>query len=204
MARRIVRIRLDAACENPNLRTGFKHPRLKAWVRENRGGLVRACLVLVRAWVAAGKPVGESMLGSYENWAAVLGGILGVAGVPGFLSNWVEMAGEVNSTDGAWRAMVGRWWERYRDTEVSGGDVYTLLADGDIDINLKPGTDQSRLSQLGFMLKKQVGKVYAGFRIERAAPNSHRNANGYRLRQVGGDGLAVEALAAVVADVNPM
>ena len=38
LARRAVRIRLDAKVERPWERTGFQHPNLREWVRANRGG----------------------------------------------------------------------------------------------------------------------------------------------------------------------
>ncbi len=87
IARRCVRIRIDAKRDMPWRRVGFKHDPLIGWVRENRGLLVRAALVLVQAWIAAGRPRCSARLGSFESWAAVLGGILQVAGVPGFLGN---------------------------------------------------------------------------------------------------------------------
>lgn len=46
MARRIVRIRLDANVEQPWHRSGFRHPDLMIWVRANRARLVSACLTL--------------------------------------------------------------------------------------------------------------------------------------------------------------
>ena len=83
MARRIVRIRLDARTDQPWRREGFRHPDLMGWVRANRGRLVAACLTLGQAWIAAGRPRGRRSIGSYEAWAQVLGGVLEVAGVDG-------------------------------------------------------------------------------------------------------------------------
>ena len=61
------------------------------WVRANRGRLVAACLTLGQAWIAAGRPRGRRSIGSYEAWAQVLGGVLEVAGIEGFLGNLDEM-----------------------------------------------------------------------------------------------------------------
>ena len=71
MARRLVRIRLDAHVERPWQRAGFRHPDLMTWVRANRARLVAACLTLCQAWIAAGRPRGTRTIGSYENWAQV-------------------------------------------------------------------------------------------------------------------------------------
>lgn len=48
-------------------RAGFEHDPLSEWVTESRGLLVRACLVLVRASLAAGRPRGRARLGSFES-----------------------------------------------------------------------------------------------------------------------------------------
>src|SRR5262249_30785828 len=87
IARRSVPIRLDPNDDQPHLRAGFRHPDLVGWVRENRPSLVSALLVLARAWVAAGRPLGTRTLGRFESWSRVLGGILDVAGVTGLLSD---------------------------------------------------------------------------------------------------------------------
>ncbi len=92
LPRRCYWIRLDAKVARPHLRSGFRHPNLRRWVRENRGELIGALLTLARAWFAAGKPqLNQIVLGSYESWAEVLGGILGHVGVPGFLGNSGEL-----------------------------------------------------------------------------------------------------------------
>lgn len=56
MATRVLRIRLDARCERPDLRT-FKRKDLLAYVREQRGALVHAVLTILRAYISAGKPM---------------------------------------------------------------------------------------------------------------------------------------------------
>jgi hypothetical protein len=64
LARRSVLIRLDANVERPAERKGFRHPNLLAYARGNRGQLVWACLTLIQAWVAAGRPSGSENLAS--------------------------------------------------------------------------------------------------------------------------------------------
>jgi hypothetical protein len=89
LAGRIVPIQIDAGVENPSTRTGFRH-RLPDWAREHRGDLVSAALSLVLVWDRAGRPEPSDdvpAFGGYESYRGVIGGILDVAGVPGFLSN---------------------------------------------------------------------------------------------------------------------
>src|SRR5690606_18604051 len=58
IARRTLLIELVPQSEHPWLRVreSFKHEPLMDWVQANRGRLVWACLVLIQAWLAAGRP----------------------------------------------------------------------------------------------------------------------------------------------------
>jgi putative DNA primase/helicase len=85
--RRGVRIRVDARMEHPEDRDSFRHDDLRGWIREHRGDLIWAALTLARAWVAKGQPRCQERMGSFEDWSAVMGGILDVVGIPGFLAN---------------------------------------------------------------------------------------------------------------------
>ncbi|MCX4468744.1 hypothetical protein OOK41_00160 [Micromonospora sp. NBC_01655] len=57
LPRRTIRTVIDPGQPNPELRTGFAIDNLEGWVKERRGELLHALLTLVRAWVAAGKPL---------------------------------------------------------------------------------------------------------------------------------------------------
>src|SRR5262249_20571338 len=78
LARRTVRIRLDAKRDRPWLRSGFKHEAIRQWVGENRSSLVHAALVLVHAWISEGQPRNPKgvTLGMFEEWSVTMGGIL--------------------------------------------------------------------------------------------------------------------------------
>ncbi len=89
LARRTVLITLDPKTSKPGKRDRamFTH-NLSKWVPANRGDLVWACLTLIQNWVAQGKvEQTEEVLASYENWSGIMGGIIGAAGIKGFLGN---------------------------------------------------------------------------------------------------------------------
>jgi hypothetical protein len=72
----------------------YKHPDLKAWVKENRGQILSAIFTIVKGWIYAGKPAPSDTvvrMGGFEQWRDVIGGILEYAGIPGFLGNVSEM-----------------------------------------------------------------------------------------------------------------
>ncbi|MBI1338474.1 MAG: hypothetical protein GC164_16145 [Phycisphaera sp.] len=73
MGRRCLYIRLDAPEERPELRTGFQHPDLMAYVIEHRGELLVHALTVLRAYCAAGKPCQTlPSFGSFEGWSALV------------------------------------------------------------------------------------------------------------------------------------
>lgn len=96
LVRRLVMIDLNANSAQPEKRKGngegpdakWRHPDIMAYVRENRGRLVWACLTLIQNWIAKGmKECDSAILNSYEVWSRVMGGILRDAGIKGFLGN---------------------------------------------------------------------------------------------------------------------
>lgn len=133
LARRCVWIRLDANVEKPWERTEFKHKNLIGWARGNRDALVTAALTFVRAWVDKGMPLyTKRTKGSYEAWAGVMGGILEVVGIPGFLDNETELYERVVSKNDLLIDFVKAWWERQQALEgkrqaeiIAGGESKT-------------------------------------------------------------------------------
>ena len=96
---------------DPFTRTGFKHPKLLQWIRANRGQLVWSLLILVQHWIAEGQPRGTEVMGSFEEWIGVVGGILGAAGIDGLLANQQEfrgMGGQYRRRVKTVRGCVGR------------------------------------------------------------------------------------------------
>jgi hypothetical protein len=177
LARRVVWIRLDARMETPESRSGFRHPNLPAYVRGQRTELVHAALTLVRAWLAAGRPAGGQTMGSFENYVAVMGGILGVAGVPGFLANADELRRRSDVETADWRAFVLAWWQRWGEARVGVSDLATLLwEDGGkrtdlLTTQVSAPTERGALTQLGMRVSRKRDCVIAGYRITAADPD---------------------------------
>ncbi|MGE0580495.1 hypothetical protein, partial [Reyranella sp.] len=160
MARRIVRIRLDARVDQPWRREGFRHPDLMSWVRANRPRLVTACLTLCRAWLAAGRPRGGRMIGSYETWSRIMGGVLEVAGIEGFLANLDEMLAAADGEGAVWRSFIGAWWDRFGTAEVGTGDLYEVGLTCEPPLPLGAGGDRSQRTRLGKALVRMRDRVF--------------------------------------------
>lgn len=160
MARRLLRIRLDPHEERPWQRTGFRHPDLMTWVRANRPRLVAACLTLCQAWIAAGKPRGARTIGSFENWAHVVGGVLEVAGIPCFLGNLDEMMEASDSEGAGWSAFIGAWWDRFGTAEVGAADLFDVALFCDPAPPITGHTDRAQKTSFGIAIKKMRDRVF--------------------------------------------
>jgi hypothetical protein len=175
MARRTIRIRLDAKVERPWQREGFRHPNLREWVAENRAQIVRAILVMVRAWLDAGRPEGQKTIGMYENWAKVIGGILDVAKVPGFLGNLEKFYEAVESGTSPWFEFLLTWHEQHDQNETTTADLMPIaLGCGLVDDN----AGRSQRVRLGRMLAEHKDRV---FTLEK----EDRTTKQVRLEQAG-------------------
>jgi hypothetical protein len=111
MIRRINLVRLEPDCEQPEQRTGFRHPDLFRWVADNRPRLVRAALTILRAYHAAGRPRVElTPWGSYEGWSAAVRAPLVFAGMPDPYETRVKLE-EGDNEAGTLGALLEGWQE---------------------------------------------------------------------------------------------
>jgi hypothetical protein len=190
MARRLVRIRLDARVDQPWRRNGFRHPDLIAWVHANRADLVAACLSLCRGWIAAGRPRGGKHIGSFEAWAAVMGGLLEANGVPGFLGNIDEMLEASDGEGAVWRVFVGQWWDRFGTAEVGTSGLYELAINCEPPLPLGTGGDRSQRTRLGKALARMRDRVFdiAGLKARIQAIGVSHQARRWQLTLEGEHG----------------
>lgn len=189
IARRTIPIRLDPGVELPEYRTGFRHPDLLAWAMANRAQLVSACVSLVRAWLDAGRPEGQQTLGSYEAWARVMGGILAVAGVDGFLGGRERLYAESDRETAEWRALCEAWWETYADHPVTAKEVFEVAKERGLLLGLWGGRSAlSAQQRIGRALAAMRDRVFGQFRIRSAGRDGHTNSAAYRLEENLGRG----------------
>jgi len=186
--RRTVWIRLDAHVERPEDRTDFKHPQIEQWVSANRAVIVSALCRLVSEWVGQGRPFYTGRkLGSYEEWSKVIGGILQVADVPGFLGNIEALRDSADSEEPSWAAFYERWYEHFEEMNVKTGELREIFEEDDALRGLLGGKDEfSRATRLGHLIKKRVDMIAGGYKVERTG--QHRRAGTYRLVKFAREG----------------
>ena len=182
LARRIIPIRLDAGVERPEERQGFRHADLPGWVREHRSELVSACLSLIQAWLDAGQPRGAATLGRYESWAGVMGGILGVSGVPGFLGGRERLHSEADKETTEWASFCEAWWSTFGERAVTSSELFDVAKDRKLLLDLWGGRDALAASQrFGRGLTSRRDRVFGGFKLQNAGKDTVTKSNAYRL-----------------------
>jgi hypothetical protein len=128
LPRRCYWIRVDAQLSEPWRDRTFKHPKLAAWVLDKRGHLLSAILTLARAWFVAGQPPAATpVLGSFEEWCRIIGGILNFAGIEGFLANLGELYRNSDPSMAAWEAFLSELLDQMPGAGFKTSDVVTRL-----------------------------------------------------------------------------
>jgi len=192
MPRRCYRIRLDAMDAQPWLINGpgdekeYKYDPLIPYVAQNRGEILKAVFTMTRAWILADRPPSTNpILGSYEEWSKILGGILEFAGVENFLGNLTDMYSDMDTDTDQWALFLSTWYAIQKIQVDWAGGITTAqliaymkkLSGERLVENLPPPLDgawdgpEKRFAQI-------VGNVFASKRDTMFAP-------GYRLRKMG-------------------
>ncbi len=131
LPRRCVLARMDPQDARPWLRdrSAFRHPDLLAWAKRERGRIIAAVLTIARAWIRDGRrvPDGTPRLAVFEDWCEVLGGMLAVMQVDGFLGNLVRQYEEADLEGPQWGAFLERWHERFGEKPVTVAELVEEL-----------------------------------------------------------------------------
>jgi hypothetical protein len=161
LQRRTVSVRLNARCARPEARTGWRHPDLLGYTASHADRLLSALIALVEAWRGAGCPLGTATLGSYEAWAGLLGGILDVAGVVGFLGDRAERIAEVDPETAEWAGLLHAWMgEPALRGRRPAGDLARVCAERGLLLGvLGDGSAMSQARRLGAALGRMRGRV---------------------------------------------
>ncbi len=182
IARRTIRIRLDAQMERPHERTQFLHSDLKGWATEHRGDLLWAITVLVRAWLIAGRPSGSRSMGTFEAWARVMGGILDLACIPGLLANQRRFVDESTPDSRLWNLIFEQWSRRFGERSVSVSDLFDLIKSEGLPLELRGHEVHAQKTSLGMTLRQQRDRQYGRYRLEWAG--ERQGAQRWRLLEV--------------------
>ena len=198
MPRRCYWVRLDPKMAHPELRTEFRHPRILEWVTANRPAIVRAQLIMGRAWfVANNRPIGKIVIGSFESFCEIVGGILEYAGVDGFLDNYKRMVTRSDSITEAWEPFLIKLHDLYGSEDFRVSDLYRTISEdfreNELALSLPESVYQKFVDKerRGFVIS--LGKAFKGIEgrrigdqeycLERGEPDAHTNSQKWRIRK---------------------
>ena len=198
MARRGYRIRLDAKVSNPSGRTTFKRIDQEQldWVSSHRGELIAALLTIIRGWWAAGKPRAEvPAFGSFNTWARTAGGILGHAGVTGFLANLETVQRESDEESLQWEQFLRALVLTFRRKDFTTAEIVDHAAHnrGLLSYSFPDeiGHPDERTNEGAASLQRRLGKALSRkcgtrfgeleLRIEKSTPDSHTKTQRWRV-----------------------
>lgn len=183
LTRRCIRVRIDPRVDRPWKRTSFKHSEIATWAKENRSALVGAIVTLIRAWMAAAKPLDRARLGSFERWSSVIGGILNIAGVPGFLANLDQLYEAADVEGQAWREFTAAWWQAFRGEPKKVSELNQFCEERELMLRLRgDGSLRSQQTRMGSALGSFRDRSFDGLRIVRAgAASKHKGIAMYSL-----------------------
>lgn len=194
ITRRVYRIALRPRYANPQDRasSSFRHPGvsgldLGSWTRANRRELMVSILTLVRAWFAAGSPFPKRgvSFGSFEAWERIVGGIVEVGGLPGFLDNLKVWRSESDFDSQYWTGHLAWCREQFGTRTFRTADVKTkALTLGTEHYAAPPRLDDPSEKTYGKALGEAYGRIrsrrYDGYWLERVG-SAHGHVSAYQV-----------------------
>jgi hypothetical protein len=128
LVRRTITILIDPNMANPETRVDFAIPDLPRWVAENRNEILWSLLVLIRHWVASGRPApARRQSDGFAAWEMAVGGILAAGGIQGAFDAESGKRAAAGGDDDGLAALLDHLRERFGDSSWS---VAEALAPG--------------------------------------------------------------------------
>jgi hypothetical protein len=114
LPRRSYLVQMDAKSPRPweRITKEFHHEDILGWVTAHRAEVLAKIMIMARAWVVAGRPAGKhtKVLGGFNAFTDVLGGILSYAGVEMFLDNMDRLYETLDSEGDEWDQFWEVWY----------------------------------------------------------------------------------------------
>lgn len=194
MARRVAPTYLNAHLETPQIGRTFKHADVKGWASAHRGELIWAALVLIQRWIAKGKPRKRvsKVLGMFEAWSEIMGNILELAGVDGFLGNLTDFYDEAIQEEHDSAPFVIGWFGAFGEAEITAVQLVDL-AQKHLDLTKTVpgfGAPKPTARQVASFIKKINKRVYSGLEVVRIVKKG--KADRYRVVRQAGSSVALE------------
>lgn len=197
MGRRFLPVNLDAKQEQPDERKGWKYDPLHAHVRRIRARLVRAALVLCRAYQVAAprldQPLDIPAFGSYESWSKIVREPLVWLGMTDPCAGRQRVREDADVDREVLSVLLETWYR------VIGPDALLLAgvleraakvpefaaAIGGLNEKFEPGKLDPKA--LGYALRRHRGRIVNSYKLEQTERicTAHGDGKGWRVVKGG-------------------
>ena len=214
MSRRVAHIRLDSRLENPEQREGFRHPNLKAFVRQHRHQLLADALTILAAFCHARRPQQRlSTWGSFEGWSDLIRQAVVWCGQADPGATRTELVEQSDREAIALRELLGGWDELDPDcfglttAEIldrinKHHDRYERVRNAVLELcPPQAGHSLPSPASLGKKLGHLRGRVVSGRFIDRRTNRKKTSAWFVNGETAGDDGLAGDISSHLTSDV---
>ena len=169
--RRTCHIRLETPDERPELKSGFRHPKLRAHVREHRAKYLSCVLTILRAWHVAGRPcVSLPAWGSFEEWSDVVRSCVVWLGLPDPGETRQELLTRSDRDAGAMGALlqVLRRIDPSRQGRTAGELIECAKSDAELRAAIDDVAGKQDARLLGYRLRSFARRVFDGLFLDHA------------------------------------
>lgn len=186
LVRRTIMIMIDPNMANPETRE-FDIKDLPAWATAHRNEILWALLVMIRAWVSAGRQEApRAQSDSFATWEATVAGILAACDVPGEFDQMSGKKAATGGDDDGLATLLERIWEQHADRDWSVAEVLEPAGDewALADLDWLPSPVLDKLARSAAAGKKTMGHWLRN-RLGRWVTASDGHA--YVIREAGKD-----------------
>jgi putative DNA primase/helicase len=179
--------------QNPSERN-FRHSNIKEWITDNRGKLVSAIFTMIKAGMVAGKPSSEKipLIGSFEDWCSMVGGILEYAEIPGFLGNRQTVYDEMDTEINEWSAFaeaLNKLTEDFPGNWLTARELLDLIMLSEdlqevIPSEMEKAIKEKNIRSLGKILQSQKNVPLDGGFVIRTTKDNHTKGSVYKIEKI--------------------
>ena len=145
---------------NRYTRTEFRHPELEKWIMDNHGEILLKIYTIVRAWRQAGSPnLNKVVMGSFEDWARVIGSILAFSDRKDFMANalWLTKSSTIVNE---WEAFIYKFYANFGSLETKASQILVWIKSGEAADAL-PIAIVDVIGKHGAVSAVSIGKIIA-------------------------------------------
>jgi len=127
----------------------------------------------------------------YENWSRTIGGVLDVAGIPGFLGNLADQYAHADAESDDARILIEAWWKEFQNRSIKAAELFPLVIQHSIPMDLGNGSDRAQRTRFGQMLTRLRDRRYTldtGRTVIVVAAGKRQGAQLWELREESEEG----------------